>query len=190
MEYIEGQELSRFCRKETLLKPRQVTTIIAQICNALDYAHKEGVVHRDIKPSNIMLLPDGRPKIMDFGITKNISTDVTQTAAMLGTPSYMSPEQIDLEKVDGRSDLFSTGAVFYELLSGQRPFTAANITALLKKIGTEDPTPLQDINPRVHPQLTKVVSRLLAKNPDNRYQRGAEVVTDLKRLLADPSLWE
>jgi len=190
MEYIEGQELSNFCETETLLKPRQVTTIIAHICNGLDYAHKEAVVHRDIKPSNVMLLQDGRPKIMDFGITKLISSDATQTAAMMGTPSYMSPEQIDLEKVDGRSDLFSVGAMFYELLSGQRPFTGPTITAILKKIGTEDPTPLREINPRIHPKLEAVVVRLLAKNPDDRFQTGADVVAVLKSLLADPSVWE
>jgi serine/threonine-protein kinase len=190
MEYIEGQELSNFCQTEALLKPRQATTIIAHICNGLDYAHKEAIVHRDIKPSNVMLLQDGRPKIMDFGITRMISSDATQTAAMMGTPSYMSPEQIDLEKVDGRSDLFSVGAMFYELLSGQRPFTGPNITAILKKIGTEDPTPLREINPRVHPKLEAVVVRLLAKNPDDRFQTGADVVAVLKSLLADPSIWE
>ena len=190
MEYIEGQELSRFCGKEIPLKPRQVVTIIAQVCDALNYAHKEGVVHRDIKPGNIMLLKDGRPKIMDFGITKMISSDATQTAAMLGTPSYMSPEQVDLEKVDGRSDLFSLGAMFYEMLCGQRPFTGPNITAILRKITTEDPTPLEQVNPKIHPTLAAVVMKLLAKEPDDRYQSGAEVVADLKRLLADPSIWE
>jgi len=190
MEYIEGQELSRFCGKEIPLKPRQVVTIIAQVCDALHYAHKEGIVHRDIKPSNIMLLKDGRPKIMDFGITKMISSDTTQTAAMLGTPSYMSPEQIDLEKVDGRSDLFSVGAVFYELLCGQRPFTGPNITAILKKVTSEDPPPLREANPEIHPKLAAVVSRLLAKDPKDRFQSGGEVVSVLKRLLEDPSLWE
>lgn len=190
MELIEGQELSRFCAKDTLLKPRQATTIIAYICNALDYAHKQSVVHRDIKPGNVMLFEDGRPKIMDFGITKMITSDATQTAAILGTPSYMSPEQIDLEKVDGRSDLFSVGAMFYEMLCGQRPFTGPSITAILRKITTEDPTPLEQVNPRIHPTLAEVVMRLLAKEPDDRYQSGAEVVADLKRLLEDPSIWE
>lgn len=190
MEYIEGQELSRFCTKEALLKPRQATKIIAHICHALDYAHKHGVVHRDIKPSNIMLLKDGRPKIMDFGITKMISSDATQTAAMLGTPSYMSPEQIDLEKVDGRSDLFSVGAMFYELLCGQRPFTGPNITAILSKIATEDPTPLQEVNPKIHPKLAAVVTRLLAKDPNGRLQSGGEVAAVLKSLLEDPSIWQ
>jgi CHASE2 domain-containing sensor protein/tRNA A-37 threonylcarbamoyl transferase component Bud32 len=190
MEFIEGQELSHFCTEQTLLKPRQVTTIIGNICHALDYAHKAGVVHRDIKPSNIMLPKDGRPKIMDFGITKMVTSDATQTAAMIGTPSYMSPEQIDLEKVDGRSDLFSVGAMFYELLCGQRPFTGANITAILKKITTEDPLPLHEINPQIHPKLEAVVSRLLAKDPKDRFQSGAEVVSVLKSLLEDPSIWE
>jgi CHASE2 domain-containing sensor protein/tRNA A-37 threonylcarbamoyl transferase component Bud32 len=189
MEYIEGQDLSRFCSKELPLKPRQVVTIIAQVCDALHYAHKEGIVHRDIKPSNIMLLKNGRPKIMDFGITKMISSDATQTAAMMGTPSYMSPEQIDIEKVDGRSDLFSVGVMFYEMLCGQRPFTGPNITAILRKISTEDPTPLEHLNPGIHPRLAAVVMRLLAKEPDDRYQSGGEVVADLKRLLEDPSIW-
>ena len=190
MEFIEGQELSHFCTKENLLKPRQVTTIIGYICHALDYAHKEGVVHRDIKPSNIMLPKDGRPKIMDFGITKMITSDATQTAAIMGTPSYMSPEQVDLEKVDGRSDLFSLGAMFYELLCGQRPFTGPNITAILKKITTEDPPPLSKINPQIHPKLEAVVSRLMAKSPEDRFQRGGEVVSVLKSLLEDPSIWK
>ncbi|MGD8916369.1 MAG: serine/threonine-protein kinase [Syntrophobacterales bacterium] len=190
MEYIEGQELSRFCGKEIPLKPRQVVTIIAQLCDALHYAHKEGIVHRDIKPSNVMLLKDGRPKIMDFGITKMISADTTQTAAIMGTPSYMSPEQVDLEKVDGRSDLFSVGAMFYELLCGQRPFTGPNITAILKKITTEDPPPLSSINPQIHPKLEAVVSRLMAKSPGDRFQSGGDVVSVLKSLLEDPSIWE
>jgi CHASE2 domain-containing sensor protein/tRNA A-37 threonylcarbamoyl transferase component Bud32 len=190
MEFIEGQELSHFCTEQTLLKPRQVTTIIGHICHALDYAHKAGVVHRDIKPGNIMLPKDGRPKIMDFGITKMVTSDATQTAAIIGTPSYMSPEQIDLEKVDGRSDLFSVGAMFYELLCGQRPFTGANITAILKKITTEDPPPLHEINSQIHPKLEAVVSRLLAKDPKDRFQSGAEVVSVLKSLLEDGSIWE
>ena len=189
MELIDGQELSRFCKKDTLLKPRQAAAIIAYICNALDYAHKQSVVHRDIKPGNVMLLEDGKPKIMDFGITKMISSDATQTAAMMGTPSYMSPEQVDLEKVDGRSDLFSVGAMFYEMLCGQRPFTGPNITAILKKITTEDPIPLEQVNPKIHPTLAAVVMRLLAKEPDDRYQSGGEVVADLKRLLEDPAIW-
>ena len=190
MEFIEGQELSYFCTQQTLLKPRQVATIIGHVCHALDYAHKAGVVHRDIKPSNIMLPKDGRPKIMDFGITKIITSDATQTAAMIGTPSYMSPEQIDLEKVDGRSDLFSVGAVFYELLFGQRPFTGPNITAILKKIATEDPSPLVEINPQIHAKLEAVVLRLLAKDPKDRFQSGGEVVSVLKSILEDPSIWK
>jgi serine/threonine protein kinase len=137
-----------------------------------------------------MLLEDGKPKIMDFGITKMISSDATQTAAMLGTPSYMSPEQIDLEKVDGRSDLFSVGAMFYEMLCGKRPFTGPIITAILRKITTEDPIPLEQVNPRIHPMLAAVVMRLLAKEPNDRYHSGGEVVSVLKSLLGDPSLWE
>ena len=190
MEFIEGQELSHFCTKQALLQPRQVATIIGHICHALDYAHKAGVLHRDIKPSNIMLPKDGRPKIMDFGITKMFTSDATQTAAMVGTPSYMSPEQIDLEKLDGRSDLFSVGAMFYELLCGQRPFTGPSITAILKKIATEDPPPLGEINPQIHPKLAAVVSRLLAKDPNDRFQSGAEVLSVLKSLLEDPSIWK
>ena len=102
----------------------------------------------------------------------------------------MSPEQIDLEKVDGRSDLFSVGAMFYELLCGQRPFTGVNITAILKKIGTEDPPPLNEINPQIHPKLEAVVARLLAKDPEDRFQSAGEVVSVLKSLLEDPSIWE
>jgi serine/threonine protein kinase len=102
----------------------------------------------------------------------------------------MSPEQVDLEKVDGRSDLFSVGAMFYELLCGQRPFTGPNITAILKKITTEDPPPLSSINPQIHPKLEAVVSRLMAKSPGDRFQSGGDVVSVLKSLLEDPSIWE
>ncbi len=109
---------------------------------------------------------------------------------MMGTPSYMSPEQVDLEKVDGRSDLFSVGAMFYEMLCGQRPFTGPNITAILRKITTEDPIPLEQVNPRIHPKLAAVVMRLLAKEPADRYQSGAEVVAVLKSLIEDPSIWK
>ena len=190
MEYIEGRELSHFCDKDTLLGQRESVSIIAQVCEALDYAHRQGVVHRDIKPSNIMLLKNGRPKIMDFGITKLLSTDATQTAGMLGTPSYMSPEQIDCDEVDGRSDLFCVGITFYELLSGQRPFIGTSVGAILNQIIKADPEPLQIIRPEVHPELIAIVNMLLAKDRNQRYQSGKEVLTDLRRLLAEPSVWE
>jgi serine/threonine-protein kinase len=190
MEYIEGKELSQFCTEDALLGHRKIASIIAQVCEALDYAHRQGIVHRDIKPSNIMLLKEGRPKIMDFGITKMLTSDATQTAGMLGTPSYMSPEQIDGDEVDGRSDLFCVGIVFYELIAGQRPFTGPSVASILNQILKADPDPLQTISPEVHPKLVALVNKLLAKDRSERYQSGAEVLVDLDLLLDEPSVWE
>jgi serine/threonine-protein kinase len=175
-----------YTKKGNLLPPRRVVQIIAQSCDALDYAHEQGVVHRDIKPANIMLLKSGQVKVTDFGIARITTGSRTQTAAgiVLGTPSYMSPEQVSGQHVDGRSDIFALGVVFYELLTGERPFKAEAIMTLLNVIATQPHTPVRTHNPRVAEFLGKVIDKALAKGPTARFQRAGEMARALRSFLA------
>jgi serine/threonine-protein kinase len=131
MEFLKGKELTHYCQKGNILPLKRVLKLVSAISQALGYAHSKQVVHRDIKPANILLLDDNQVKVADFGIARVISSSKTQTGIIFGTPSYMSPEQVAGKKVDGRSDLFSLGVVFYELLTGARPFKGDSMTALL-----------------------------------------------------------
>ena len=186
MELLEGADLVAHTKKGKLLPIRRVMEIIAQSCDALDYAHEQGVVHRDVKPANIMLLKNGQVKVTDFGIARITTGSRTQTAAgiVMGTPSYMSPEQVSGHHVDGRSDIFSLGVVFYELLTGERPFKAEAIMTLLHVIATQPHTPVRTYNPRVPEFLGKVIDKALAKDPAARFQRGSEMARALRTFLA------
>jgi CHASE2 domain-containing sensor protein/tRNA A-37 threonylcarbamoyl transferase component Bud32 len=183
MELLDGTDLAKYCQKENLLLPRDVVKIISSVAHALDYAHSIGVVHRDIKPANIMVLKNGEVKVTDFGIAKVMSTSKTKTGVILGTPSYMSPEQIAGQKVDGRSDLFSLGVVFYELLTGERPFKGDSIATLMFNITTSPPTPLKELIPDIAERFVLVLEKLLAKDRDIRYQQGRELVRDLTESM-------
>ncbi len=186
MELLEGEDLTGHAKKGNLLPIRRVVEIIAQTCDALDYAHEQGVVHRDIKPANIMVLKSGQVKVTDFGIARITTGSKTQTAAgiVMGTPSYMSPEQVAGHAIDGRSDIFSLGVVFYELLTGERPFKAESIMALLHVIATKPHAPVRSLNPRVPEYLEKVIDKALAKDPKDRFQRAGEMSRALKAFLA------
>ncbi|MGZ4147630.1 MAG: PASTA domain-containing protein, partial [Actinomycetota bacterium] len=152
------------------------------VCDALAVAHAQGVIHRDVKPANIMVTRDGRVKVTDFGIARVMTNEtVEQTAAVLGTASYLSPEQAQGGAIDQRSDLYSLGCVLYEMLTGRPPFTADSPVAVASKHVLEQPIPPSRSNPDVSPQLDAVVMRALAKNPDNRYQSAAEMQEDLER---------
>jgi predicted Ser/Thr protein kinase len=181
MEYIQGQTL------QDLLKSgsppiEKVIDIVRQVCAGLDYAHARGIIHRDIKPANIMIEPDDTVKIMDFGIAKGQGTGMTSTGQVLGTPNYMSPEQVKGKPLDGRSDLFSLGVVVYEMLTGERPFTGDNITTVIYKIVNEQPLAPCEVNAGLHAGLNAAVMKALSKNRDERHQSGAELTRDLENF--------
>lgn len=185
MEFLDGTDLSPHCRKDNLLPAGRVLEITAQIADALDYAHSHEVIHRDIKPANIMLLGNGAIKVTDFGIARILSTSHTQTGILLGTPNYMSPEQVTGKKMDGRSDLFSLGIVLYELLSGSKPFQGENMAALMYNIANGSYLPLPEVAPRVPPCCVRIVERLLAKGMNRRFRSAAETAENLRLCLRE-----
>jgi serine/threonine protein kinase len=179
MEFIEGTTLHQMMSQRRVLGTEDVIRLSRQICSGLDYAHSHNIVHRDIKPANIMITSNGTVKIMDFGIAKTGGT-VTSTGQVLGTPNYMSPEQVKGKPLDGRSDLFSFGVLLYEMLTGEKPFTGQNVTTIIYKIVNESPIPPRDLDVTIHPGLSMVVTKALSKAPDERYQSGADLVRDLE----------
>ena len=179
MEFIEGTTLHELLAEKHVLPTDEVVQISRQICRGLDYAHSNGIVHRDVKPANIMLTPNGTVKIMDFGIAKS-GGQVTNTGQVLGTPNYMAPEQVKGRPLDGRSDLFSLGVILYEMLTGEKPFVGQNVTTIIYKIVNETPITPRDLDVTVHPGLNAIVTKALAKAPDDRYQSGAELIRDLE----------
>jgi serine/threonine-protein kinase len=151
----------------------------------LDYAHSKNIVHRDIKPANIMRLKGNHAvKVTDFGIARITSSSQTKTGVVLGTPSYMSPEQVSGKKVDGRSDIFSLGVVLFELLTGQKPFVGDDITMLMFKIAKEPHPSIRQINPRIPPVVEKIVDKALQKDLNKRYQRAEHMANHLRQVIA------
>jgi serine/threonine-protein kinase len=187
IELVEGIPLGDAMKPGTPMPLKQVLSIGGQLAEALHYAHSHGVVHRDIKPNNILLLPDGETiKIADFGIAHiddPNSAQQTQVGTVLGTPQYMSPEQVMGQKVDGRSDLFSVGVVLYQLCTGQRPFDGDTMATLLYKITKEDPPPLEGAGSGLPTGLQHIVNKLLTKAPDRRFQDGGELAKALRHEL-------
>jgi eukaryotic-like serine/threonine-protein kinase len=195
MEYVEGRTLKDVIRQEGPLYPDRAAEICADVCSALVAAHARGLIHRDIKPGNVMLTPDGKVKVMDFGIARATSSEtITQTAAVIGTAQYISPEQAQGQPVDFRSDLYSLGCCLYEMLTGKVPFTGANAVAIAYRHVREDPTPPRTLNPDVPVALEAICLKAMAKLPDNRFQTAAEFRSDLERfrngeqVLATPLL--
>ncbi len=180
MEFIEGQTLFELLKQEKVLAPEKVIDIIRQACAGLDYAHKHGIIHRDIKPANIMMTGDSTVKIMDFGIAKGGGSGMTATGQVVGTPNYMSPEQVKGKPLDGRTDLFSLGVVLYEMITGERPFSGQNVTTIIYKIVNENPPAPRDLDSSVHPGLSAVVMKALAKDVNQRYSSGADLSRDLQ----------
>lgn len=178
MELVEGETLQQLLSRGPLPLDQSVS-ITEQVAAALDYAHGRQIVHRDIKPANIMIGPE-RVTVMDFGVARMAGTTLTRTGQALGTPSYMAPEIINGAAVDWRCDLFSLGALLYEMLTGRKPFTGENLNAVLYQILVVDPPPLTTLNPAFSSGLNFVILKALAKNPAERYQSGAELMADLK----------
>src|SRR5690606_18242602 len=165
----------------TLLAPREVFNIIADAAEALDYAHQQNIVHRDIKPANLMYESENNNiKITDFGIARITDSSKTKTGMVLGTPSYMSPEQLAGKKVDGRSDIFSLGVTFYQLLTGQLPFQADSMATLMFKIANEAHAPVSLIRPELPACADAIINKSLDKNMDTRYARGADLAHDIR----------
>jgi serine/threonine-protein kinase len=183
MEYLEGDNLEKFISKKRLLPLRKVLTVVASVAEALEFAHRADVIHRDIKPANIMLLKTGGVKVTDFGIAKAISSSRTRTGVILGTPNYMSPEQIMGQKVDPRSDVFSLGVVFYQLLAGELPFQGDNLSSLLYQITQVRHPSLRTFNSRIPMACEQIMDRALAKNLDERFQTAGHMAR-LLRLVA------
>lgn len=179
MELLEGKDLSAVSSSDKKLPLKEALRIIAAVAGGLDYAQSRGIVHRDIKPSNIMLLKGGEVKITDFGIARVIATSKTQTGVILGTPSYMSPEQVLGKKVDGRSDLFSLGVVFFELITGEKPFQGDSIATLMFNIANTPHVSPKELLPNVPDCCVYIANKLLAKDVEKRYQSGKEVVADI-----------
>ncbi len=180
MEHVDGKTLTGWCRKGSLLQLPRVAEIVTKIAEALDYAHSQGVVHRDIKPANIMVTTNGTVKVMDFGIARITSSTKTQTGTIMGSPSYMSPEQVSGAKVDGRSDIFSLGVVLFELLTGRAPFDAENVSAVLFKIVHEPHPSVKAIRPELPSCAETILNRALHKEPLNRYHRARDLAQDLR----------
>jgi len=180
MEYLKGRHLSDYATSDTLLEPRKVLELISRTAQALGFAHKQQVVHRDIKPANIMYDPNADVlKITDFGIARLTGTGTTRTGIVLGTPSFMSPEQLEGRTVTGHSDLFSLGVSLFQLLTGHLPFTADSMTGLMQQIAEAPHPPLRAYRPDLPACVENIIDRALAKNPEARFESGAQMAAEL-----------
>jgi len=185
MELLKGGDLVPYCKQGNLLPVDKVVSIIARVADALGYAHKQNVVHRDIKPANVMYhLETDSPKVTDFGIARLTDSSKTKTGMVLGTPSYMSPEQLSGKKVDGRSDLFSLAGSLYQMLCGKLPFEGESMAQLMFKIANEPPADIKALNPAIPDALVAFLDRALGKDPDQRFQTGEEFGGALRATVA------
>ena len=190
MEYVEGVTLRDIVHTDGPMPPKRAIEVIADACQALNFSHQHGIIHRDVKPANIMISNTGAVKVMDFGIARALAdagNPVTQTAAVIGTAQYLSPEQARGAKVDARSDVYSLGCVLYEILTGEPPFVGDSPVAVAYQHVREDPVPPSSRHAGISPDLDAVVLKALAKNPDNRYQTAAEMRADLVRVHSGES---
>ncbi|MHA6628973.1 Stk1 family PASTA domain-containing Ser/Thr kinase [Pseudonocardia sichuanensis] len=184
MEYVDGQTLREIVKTTGPMSQRQVIEVMADVCAALDFSHRHNIIHRDVKPANIMINTGGAVKVMDFGIARALGEgqNVTQTAAVIGTAQYLSPEQARGEAVDARSDVYAAGCVLFELLTGEPPFTGDTPVAVAYQHVREEPRRPSEVNPSIPSSLDAVVLKALSKNPLNRYQSAAEMRSDLVRV--------
>jgi eukaryotic-like serine/threonine-protein kinase len=186
MEYVDGRTLRDLLRDDRRLLPERALEITDGVLRALDYSHRNGIVHRDIKPGNVMLTRTGDVKVMDFGIARAVSdaqATMTQTAQVIGTAQYLSPEQARGERVDARSDLYSTGCLLYELLTGRPPFTGDSPVAIAYQHVRENPIPPSRVDPEIPPWADSIVLKAMAKDPGDRYQSAGEMRNDIQRAL-------
>jgi predicted Ser/Thr protein kinase len=182
MEFLEGKSLQTLVEEQGILPVETIIPMYEQVCSALDHAHMHRIVHRDIKPANIMILESGLVKLTDFGIAKMMTVGMTQAGQILGTPNYMSPEQVKGRQVDGRSDIFSLGVILYELVTGEKPFGGQNITTVIYKIINENPISPRELDATIPLGLSYSIQKALAKSPDERYQTCRELAEDLRNF--------
>jgi serine/threonine protein kinase len=186
MEYVEGVNLGMHATEGRLLPPRLVAEMCARVADALYFAHQRGVIHRDIKPANIVFdQRNRRVRVMDFGVARLENSRATRTGVILGSPSYMAPEQLDARPVTAKSDLFSLGVTLFQLLTGMLPFRSDSIPGLMQKISAEPHPPLRVVRPDLPPALSAVVDRALEKEPELRYRNGAEMAQALRDCARD-----
>ncbi|MBD3413209.1 MAG: protein kinase [Candidatus Aminicenantes bacterium] len=186
MQYIEGDSLQKVISSGKKMPLEKAVHLIAQICDALDYAHKNGIIHRDIKPANILMDKEGTPYLVDFGIARVETSTITQTGRTVGTPSYMSPEQVMGKKVDKCSDIFSLGVLLYEILTGKRPFHGDSITTVIYKIINEEPFASTEIKKSLPSGFESIISKALQKEPQKRYQTCSQLKQELQAIAKLP----
>ena len=186
MELLDGIDL-KHALSARRMSLDQGLNVMEQICEGLAFAHSQGIVHRDLKPANIHILPSGKVKIMDFGLARLSGSEMTTTGMVMGTPHYMSPEQVRGQKADTRSDVFALGCVLYELFAGRKPFDAESMHAVLFKIMQEEPVPLREAAPGTPELLAHVVERALAKNPADRFQNAGELLAGIRQARLSPA---
>jgi serine/threonine-protein kinase len=186
MEYLQGQDLLQYCQPGHLLPISKVLSIVARVADALAFAHRQNVVHRDIKPANIMYNPEeDSVKVTDFGIARITGSHKTKTGLVLGTPSFMSPEQLAGKSIDGRTDLYSLGVMLFQLLTATLPFRASTINELMVKIATEEAPDIRSIRPELPEALAKLVTVSLSKRSEDRFQNGEKFAQELRALMTD-----
>lgn len=183
MEYVRGESLEPVLQSDRILSFKEISDLAAQLGSALDYAHERNIVHRDVKPANILMTWDGQPKITDFGVAKLSTSTMTRTGTIIGTPAYMAPEQVTGHPVTGASDQFSLGVILYEMLTGERPFSAESPTSILYKIVHEDPRPPREINRDLPVKINEVLLKALAKDPTERYESCTDLAKAVRRAL-------
>jgi serine/threonine protein kinase len=189
MEYISGQSLNKILPAGDRKLPVETALHFAlEIAEALDFAHSQGVIHRDIKPANILVTDDGHAKIADFGVARLNHTLATHTGEIFGSPAYMAPEQLTRGQADARSDLFSVGVMLYSMITGFRPFQGNSAETVCFKVMNVEPVPVTSFQTEVHPGLDRIVSRAIAKDPDERYQSGAELARDIRDFLTSNNI--
>ncbi len=185
-EYIDGEALLARLRRTRPLPLNEALAIAADLLRGLAYAHSKGIIHRDIKPANILLTSEGHAKIADFGVARPLHSSLTATRSLVGTPNYMSPEQVKTSPVSPRSDLFSAGVVMYEMLTGLKPFAAPELSGILYNIVNHTPTPVSVVNPAVPEAVSRIVAKLLSKKPEDRYESAGEAVRELGAVMREP----
>jgi serine/threonine-protein kinase len=185
-EYIDGEPLLARLRRTRPLPLKEALSIAADILRGLAYAHSKGIIHRDIKPANILLTSEGQAKIADFGVARPLHSSLTATRSLVGTPNYMSPEQVRTAPVSPRSDLFSAGVVMYEMLTGVKPFGAPELSGILYNVVNHTPSAVNVVNPGVPAAIAQVVEGLLEKRPDDRYAGAGEALSDLEAVMREP----
>ncbi|HEX6862734.1 MAG TPA: serine/threonine-protein kinase, partial [Thermoanaerobaculia bacterium] len=181
MEYVRGTTLKALLQSDQPMSLQFVVDLVAQIAEALDYAHAHRVIHRDVKPANILITADNRVKITDFGIARLDTSNLTQEGQLLGTPNYMAPEQIQGKEIDHRADLFALGVVLYEMLTRHKPFQGENLTVVSHRIVYDHFTPPKEYARDLPPGVEQVLDRALEKDPNRRYQRAKDMADDLRR---------